>query len=521
MAEILPNQPIIFSEDLDCHLSDSGINVLAQYGDVTEFQMGLSPCLSDKQLVINGGFSSDSNWSLGTGWSIANGQACHEISLFSSITQVVPIADGVLVRLEVDIEVTNIGCIIQWGGFLQNITNTGNYTFYFIADSAAILGVSCNGNAAVCITSLSATSINTNFVVAINDLDGNTVDSIDTADGYFNFNDGYFTASIDWETLAIPSGCYTLNVLDPCPCSQRGIIPLDFVTGVHNWSLASSWTILGGTATYDGNSTGQAILNHVICNGTEYRLEYTLSGMGANEEFNVRLGAANGVTRTADGTYSENITATGTSFIMIGNSTSGTNTFNVTDMSIGAVADDLTIITSNTIKVSSTDFGCRTYELAMCNDSNGLGFGFGSTGFRPTFRTECTLVRGTYPMTRESYDYSNGRKSTTYGRLRVARELGLDLPPHLVDFMALSSLIDHFYIDNVEYFVEDEEFPSVSWDDNSHLGAFALNVSKKIQLIENVRLSSASVGCIPDGNDIFDSNGGNIVDEDGEDITDG
>ena len=95
------------------------------------------------------------------------------------------------------------------------------------------------------------------------------------------------------------------------------------------------------------------------------------------------------------------------------------------------------------------------------------------------------------------------------------------MPPHLVDFMSLAPMIDHFYIDNVEYFVEDDEFPSVSWDDNSHLGAFSLNVSKKRQLIENVRLSSASVGCDSDGNPILDSKFEKVTDETGVVITDG
>jgi len=519
MAEILENQSIIFSEVLDCHLGESPMVMLAQYGDITQFQMGLSPCISDKQLIRNGGFSGSSDWSLGSGWTIADGQSCHIVSLLGSMSQVAPVADGVLVRLVLDIEVSSIGCLVTWGSFLQNIFVSGRYEFFFIADSASVFAITCAGSGAVCVNSISATSINTDFVVAILDEDGNAVDSMDTTDGYFNFEGGYFTASIDWETLGITDGCYRLGVIDPCPCSQRGIIPLDFITGIHNWSLASSWSILGGTATYDGSSTGQAILNHVLCSGTEYRVKYTISGMSGNEEFNVRLGAQNGTTVTSDGTYTENITASGTSFIMIGNSTSGTQTFDVTNMTI--FATDPSLIYSNFIKVSSTDFGCKTYNIAMCNDSNALGFGFENTGFRPNFRIEASLVRGSYPMSRESYEYSNGVKSVTYGRERVARELGVDLILLLVDFMSLSLLVDHFYIDDVEYFVEDDEFPTVSWDDNQHLGGFTLNVSKKTQLIENRRLSSATVGCIIGGNPLFDEFGTEITDETGAVITDG
>ena len=520
MAEILDNQPIIFDEVLDCHLIDSGINVLAQYGDITQFQMGLEPCISDFPLIQNGNFASSSNWTLGAGWTISGGQACHAIGIYGGLFQVAPVTNGTLVKLEFELDVTSQGCLIQYGTYLEGFTSSGTYTRYIVASGASTIGVLANGSAAVCVVSISAVTINTNFEVYVTDLDGNVVHTLDTSDGYFNFESGYFTSSIDWETLAIASGCYTLGVFDPCPCSQGGIIALDFVSALHNWSLASSWTIVGGTATYNGSSSGQALLNHVLCSGTEYDVTYTLTNVGANEEFNVRLGSANGTTRTADGTYTDTITSSGTSFIMIGNSTSGTQTFEVTDMSIVATTKAATY-TSNIIKVSESDFGCKTYELAMCNDSNGLGFGFDGTGFRPAFRMDCSLVRGTYPMTRESYDYSSGIKKTTYARSRVARELGLDVPPHLVDFMSLAPMIDHFYIDNVEYFVEDDEFPSVSWDDNSHLGAFSLNVSKKRQLIENVRLSSASVGCDPNGNPILDSKFEPVTDETGVVITDG
>ncbi len=519
MAEILDNQPIIFSESLDCHLIDSGINVLAEYGDVTQFQMGLTPCISDKPLIQNSNFANSSDWTLGAGWSIANGQACHEVSSYGLLSQLAPVTNGTLVRFDFELTVSAIGCVVQYGTYLENFTQSGTYTRYIVASGATIIGVAAHGSAAVCVNSLSAVTINTNFSVAIVDESFTPITNITTADGYFNFEDGYFTCSIDWQALTTGAGCFYIAVIDPCPCSQRGIIALDFVSALHNWSLASSWTILGGIATYNGSSTGQALLNHVLCSGTEYKVTYTLAGMGGNEEFNVRLGTQNGTTRTVDGTYTDTITANGTSFIMIGNSTSGTQTFTVTDMSIEASVP--TYVLSNLIKVTDTTFGCKTYNIAMCNDSNGLGFGFENTGFRPNFRTDCSLVRGTYPMTRESYDYSNGQKSTTYGRARVARELGLDVPPHLVDFMALSPMIDHFYIDNVEYFIEDDEFPSVSWEDNAHLGAFTLEVSKKIQLIENRRLSSASVGCIPDGNPLFDGSGGNIEDETGTDITDG
>jgi len=86
-------------------------------------------------------------------------------------------------------------------------------------------------------------------------------------------------------------------------------------------------------------------------------------------------------------------------------------------------------------------------------------------------------------------------KKTTYARSRMLKELGMDLPEHLIFFMYLAPDVDHFYIDGVEYFVEDDEFPTVSWDEWAHQGGFTLDVSIKKQLLENRRLTSNSIGC--------------------------
>jgi hypothetical protein len=513
MAEILPNQPVIFSEVLDCHLNENADYMLAQYGDITQFQMGLEPCGSDFNNIVDGTFPNDDNWTLESGWTISDGQACHAVGVYGTIYQLAPAADGVLMRLRFTLDISaGSSCLITYGSYIENFFSSGTYERWITADTATFFVIAANGSSAVCVSAVSMMTINTNFEVYIVDENGTTVDTLDINDGYFNLEDGYFTTSIDWETLAITEGCYTLQVFDPCPCSQGGIVALDFTTSIFNWSLAASWSIIGGTATYNGSSTGQAILNHVVCDGTEYEVSYKIENMTGNEEFNVRLGTQNGTTRTADGTYTDTITSDGTSFILIGNSTSGTQTFDVT---IGSfeISTKTSTYTSNLIKLSETDFGCRTYNLAMCNDTDGLGFGFANTGFRPNFRADCSLLRGTYPMTRESYEYSNGRKSVTYGRSRVARELGIDTLPHLIDFLALSLFVDHFYIDEAEYFVEDDEMPSVSWDENQHYGGFSLNVSEKIQLLENRRLSSASVGCDPNGVKLLDNNGVQIVDE--------
>ena len=76
MANTIPNQPIVFNESPNCWLEDSGMKVLAEYGDITQFQMKLSPCGSDLNLIQNGNFASDTDWTTtSSAWTIANGTA--------------------------------------------------------------------------------------------------------------------------------------------------------------------------------------------------------------------------------------------------------------------------------------------------------------------------------------------------------------------------------------------------------------------------------------------------------------
>ena len=497
MAITIPNQPITFDEVLDCSLDSSEIKVLAQWGDITQFQMKLEPCGSDFDIVVNGNFASSSNWTLGSGWSISGGQACHIAGLFGSISQAAPAANGVLCRLTFTLDVDSLGCVVQYGSYIESFANSGTYTRWIVADGASVFAIAATG--AVCVSNVQVISVNKTFRVVIFDEDDNLIETLRPDDGYFDFSDGYFTANIDWETLAIPSGCYRLKVADPCPCSQGGIVALDFVTSVGAWSLGSLWTIAGGTATYNGSTTSQAELSNVICPDVTYRIEYTLTGMGAGETFQVFCGSTGGTVRSTNGTFTDTILSNGTDFFFRGNGGGTSQTFEVTDMSLIPIDADFELLTSNEIKVTSGEFGCQTYLVSMCNDTDAFGFGFENTGFSPSFRTEASLARGSYPNTRESYSYSDGVKKVTYGRYRVAREFGIDTIPHLVDFMALAIDIDHFYIDGEEYFVEDDEMPTVSWGDFDHVGGFALNVSKKTQLLENRRLSSTSVGCSPNG----------------------
>ena len=198
MAEIIDNQPIAFSPEEECWLEDSEFNILAQYGDVTQFQMKLEPCGTDLDLIQNGNFADASNWTTFGGWSISGGVASHTIGAAGQIYQSAPVSVGTLCRVTFDFVADDSGLPlnVSFEGVTTYVYNTGSYEFWIEATGTgtgsltfgAGAGFSCE------ISNVQLITINTNFSVVILDLDNNPVTQLDTADGYFNFDNGYFTA---------------------------------------------------------------------------------------------------------------------------------------------------------------------------------------------------------------------------------------------------------------------------------------------------------------------------------------
>ena len=101
---------------------------LVQNGDFSE---------EGSELITNGGFDTDSNWSKGTGWSISNGLAVSSESA-QSISQVFNIEEGKTYKVSFEIKNYQSGKVkAQFGGGTpaQGIFNSSNgvYTEYFTA----------------------------------------------------------------------------------------------------------------------------------------------------------------------------------------------------------------------------------------------------------------------------------------------------------------------------------------------------------------------------------------------------
>lgn len=82
-----------------------------------------------------------------------------------------------------------------------------------------------------------------------------------------------------------------------------------------NWTAeATAWTYNAGTKAMDKDADGTGTLAHntlAAVNGETYRVTYTISNLTAGD-VTASFGGASGTTRSADGTYTETVTATGT-----------------------------------------------------------------------------------------------------------------------------------------------------------------------------------------------------------------
>lgn len=519
MATTIDHHPIRFGYSTECNLVDHNWMQYAEYGDVSQFQLEIAPCAYEQNAILEGTFTGGTAWtSSGFNWSIdtVNGKAIKTTGGSGFIRQDVATADGVYWLITLDFVVNSGEFDVVFGDVTHNVSATGSYEFYITASNVVSLKIEGDGTTSGSFTNVVATPINTEFEVYVVDENGTTQHTYTSSD--FNFTNQWLTASIDWQDIAVGEGCYTLQVSDPCTCVQGGFIQQDFETDTEAWSTDATWTITGGTATFSGSAaTGQALMSGILCPGTSYDVRYTLANMAGNT-FYLQLGSATGTVQNSNGTFNETIVCTNSSTLkLVGGGL--TSSLDVHSFTITATTRTVQH-TSVPIRVLESAADC-THKITVCNDSDGMGAGFLYTGFSPMLRVACQYAHGGATATRNSYEFSSGTKSTTYYRGRGNKSLSMVVPSYIHDFLMHLGGYDHVYVDGVEVFVEDDEYPTVSWNDQTDLGGVTLTLRDKTVLIENRRCSSKIEACDPNGNPITTGGGEIIFLPDGGKLTTG
>ena len=117
------------------NLLDRGYNIGTSIGS----NLVLNPDFTElgSEEITNGDFATDSDWGLGTGWSISGGSANFTYSTPSSLTQDLNVTSGLRYLIEYEI-VSNSGVSLKGGGnsFFNNLHSRASTKFNIVCEAA-------------------------------------------------------------------------------------------------------------------------------------------------------------------------------------------------------------------------------------------------------------------------------------------------------------------------------------------------------------------------------------------------
>lgn len=520
----IPYQPLPIEGDPNCTLADYGGWIqLVETSDVSQMQFNISPCGSALNILTNGTFvEGDTDWNPSGTWDFSGNKACSSVGSNDFIQQNVTLPNGYILQLIFDVELFAGSVIVSTNlGLTGVIASSGTHTIALASTGVTNVNFFINSSSAACLRNIQLLPVNNRWRVDLETTDGEFVSTLAPA---FNVARNFLTISFDWS--AVPFGCYRLAIYDPCDCSQFGFIG-DELEVPRQWRITPNSS--GTGAIVNGIMAGISVMgaaetifrmNNVICPNVAYTFTYTLTGMSAGDQFRLFAGNANGVLRTADGTYTETITSTHSgilpSDLRARFTLSGAGSFAMTNFSMSAVTPVPTYY-SKPFKLIPN--GSCTTLFNACGNIDQFNMGFaeinaagniaGQTGFSPRIRLEGTLRGSGYSGNREHYEFSTGRKTVTHLRTRKSREFGFGAPEYVHDFMQLLRGFDNVYINGQASFSEDDEYPSQSFDKDVDYSTVVLTFSDRTELTENVRTTSLSGrGCSVNGTNLLTTRNG-------------
>lgn len=501
MANYIPFQPVIFDESLDaCLANTNGFSMPVLAGDNTQFQFTIDGCTQAEQMIANNSFSSSSSWLLGSNWSIASGYATHTTGVDGVLQQLFTFSSANSYKISIGVQTLTSGSLEVKLGIVTIgvITAPGNYDFYNYTGSGSSSGISlyASSDLQCSLSSVSCYLLYRKQKVIIYNADTNTASAIlDVNDGYFNYNQNYWTTTIDWDALGLTYGCYYIGIADEClnTCSQLYLAGQSFYESSF-WAqqpLNATLTLLNNYWLYEGTGGSSALLtaNNLICSGKRYKITYTLAGHAGDALFQLSVGSVNGALRGADGTYTEYITSAGTSFSLSFASTVNPSNFWITGLSVEVMDEYLTSDYYSNKFLYTDNVNC-SHMITMVCDENSLGMGFVDTGFIPRARVESKLILSGYPQERVKTKTSQGEKRIDFftsdknWRLKVIHQ-----PEHIIDFLSTLIGCDHWYIDDVEYFASEDEFAEPRSNKWFSLYDIDIECQKKTLLLQNKNCS--------------------------------
>jgi hypothetical protein len=137
---------------------------------------------------------------------------------------------------------------------------------------------------------------------------------------------------------------------------------------------------------------------------------------------------------------------------------------------------------------------CSINKVQICNNENGLGFVF--TGcFAPFLRLrDSRLVNANYPTNRVINEQNKGNRSVQYAERRKSKSLNFGLTDEFtLDFLSLATVADNVYINDTNYFCDDDEMSLSYSTDIDNWASGTLTMTEQRVLIN--ANTGENVGC--------------------------
>lgn len=462
---------------------DCGTNQLfcqpTEQGDNLTFQFLAAETAN---LVADGTFPDGShnsicgiqNW-CGQGWGIVDGKMFHLISLPIFLSQASIFVNLGYYRVSFTVSDTTEGGVTAYAGNVvirSTVTKNGDYTFYYIAAANAPLGFQPDPSFDGALSNVVVVEVAkaTDYTIEIFNVEtGLTIDTVPPAAITGSTENNVITIDFSWtDDVTVTNGCREIRIfLAGGTVGDAGNLFED------TFETNQGWGILGGVAIpslggaymeffFTGDFVNVAFIS-ILDVGVEYTVTYDVINYVSGGVV-VRVGGTPGITRFANGTYTETLTCTvGGGLAFLFTAVAGVGDLDVDNVivskfnNLDGVSEcfdlqdshdcSLMFVWSNENRWGSYDYSVVTNRAIV--------------KFQHKLRVTCNFRGTKYPSERNIGEDSAGVKSVDYSNMRKIKLFEIDFAPDYIhDAIAAFWMHDNRTINGTSYIMDDEYEPS-------------------------------------------------------------
>lgn len=526
--EFIKHQPVVFySEDENPEdepgRGDMEYQNLVDATDKTYLQVRIAPIAGASNLITDSAFTTSTYWSTSGSGNVTTGLATIGDGSSGAIYRGLEggLINDKLYQVQITV-LTMFGTANVYCGsdLIDSIQSTGTHKLSFVAANDDIWIKIEDDTSYIEIINVSIRRLPENYALAIlntNEVPVNIISYLSDPD-FFTIKKDSLTICVDWDALNIISGCYYLAISDPetNTCQQFGLYNYDFTIDntdesgtpdIQGWNGNDNTNVLFKPSVHRveitaPTTTTKSITNTFgkLCANKDYQIVVSAGTSDTDVPLKLSCGGntetqlINGGTAT-DYTFTITPGALDYLTLALDNQTSpAPGPLTLTIYSVSVILHDITdwtfeYITPDQYRIADilTQSPNKTKLVQLLNNDDGLGFVWQGSNFFPTIRVESKRLNRKYDYQKEINFNDRGLKEVAFGEVRTMTYFRIEhLPNYILDFLALVPIIDKFYINEVEWYVESESYEPNYDDSLDNFGSAEFIISKPEQLVRNI-----------------------------------